>query len=252
VASRRPDLPQSPEDYQRLREHLLDVLEEKVFRWPEDTRAAEVVRTSPDGRLLLATEPGMVITAARIGKQPTKPHRRWLVVLNPDEMDQQLPDWAEPLIGKNDAVMVLSPRGGGELRWTPKSPPNYVERAHALVGTTVDAGRVWDVRAVARWLHESDDHSLRVHVLGRGQAGVLAAYAGLFEPAIESVTLVEPTVSHREGPIFLNVLRYLDVPDALGLLAPMPLEIISKDRDAWSRTERFYRSAGASDKLRLR
>lgn len=251
VPCRRPGLPQSPEDFRRLREDLLDVLEEKIFSWPEGARAAQVLRTAPDGRLLLTTEPGMVVTAARIGKQPMKPHRLWLVVLNPDESDKELPEWAKPLMSRDDAVLVLNPRGGGELRWTPKSPPNYVERAHALLGTTVDAGRVWDVRAVARWLHESDENSMRVHVAGKGQAGVIAAYAALFEPAIEALTVVEPTVSHREGPIFLHVLRYLDVPDAFGLLAPMPLEIISRSRDAWSRTERLYRSAGASDKLRL-
>lgn len=252
VPCRRPDLPQSPEEFRQVRERLLDLLEEKVFTWPEGTRAAEVVRTASDGRLLLTTEPGILVTASVVGEQPAKPRRRWLVVLNPDESDRQLPEWARSLIGKEDAVLVLSPRGGGELRWTPKSPPNYVERAHALLGTTVDAGRVWDVRSVARWLHESDEHSLRVHVIGKGQAGVIAAYAALFEPAIEAVTLVEPTATHREGPIFLNVLRYLDVPDALGLLAPMPLEVISARRDAWDRTERFYRSAGASDKFRLR
>ncbi len=252
VSCRHPDLPQSPEDFRQLREHLLDVLEDKVFSWPEGTRAAQVLRTSPEGRLLLTTEPGMVVTAVQVGNPPAKPHRRWLLVLNPDESDKELPEWAKPLIGHDDAVLLLNPRGGGELRWTPKSSPNYVERAHALVGTTVDAGRVWDVRAVARWLHESDENSMRVHVTGKGRAGVIAAYAALFEPAIEAITVVEPTTSHREGPIFLHVLRHLDVPDAFGLLAPMPLEIISQNRDVWSRTERLYRSAGASNKLRLR
>ena len=57
-------------------------------------------------------------------------------------------------------------------------------------------------------------------MIGRGQAGILAAYAALFEPSIKEVVIIDPPTSHREGPIFLNVLRVLDIPEALGLLAP--------------------------------
>lgn len=252
VPLHRPEIPKSGNEFRTWREKLLDLVEEKVFSWPEGARAAEVLRANTGNRVVLTTEPGMLVTATRIVPRPEKPKRQWLIVLNPDEAEDQLPEWAKSLIGKDDAAVILSPRGGGSFRWTPKSPPNYVERAHALVGTTVDAGRVWDVRAVARWLHENDEDSLRVQVAGRGQAGVVAAYAALFEPAIEAVTLVEPTSSHRQGPIFLNVLRYLDVPDALGLLAPMPLEIIGADANAFRQTVEIYRAAGVSDHLRMR
>ena len=64
-------------------------------------------------------------------------------------------------------------------------------------------------------------------VIGRGQAGILAAYAALFEPSIKEVMLVDPPASHATGPIFLNVLRVLDVPEALGLLAPRPLTLVN-------------------------
>ena len=47
-----------------------------------------------------------------------------------------------------------------------------------------------------------------------------AAYAALFEPSIKEVVIIDPPVSHKEGPYFLNLLRVCDIPEALGLLAP--------------------------------
>ena len=85
---------------------------------------------------------------------------------------------------------------------------------------------------------------------GSGQAGILAAYAALFDPSIKEVVVINPPRSHKEGPYFLNVLRVLDIPEALGLLAPTPLTIIGGDDAAFERTAEIYRLAGAGDKLK--
>jgi hypothetical protein len=58
--------------------------------------------------------------------------------------------------------------------------------------------------------------------------------------------VVDPPVSHREGPIFLNVLRVLDIPEALALLAPRPLTIFTGQSAAFSTTESLYRLNGAT------
>ena len=47
---------------------------------------------------------------------------------------------------------------------------------------------------------------------------------------------MNPPASHREGLIFLNVLRVLDVPEALGMLAPRPLTIYTGQASAFART----------------
>src|SRR5262249_16579881 len=138
-----------------------------------------------------------------------------LLVLNSGE-DTKLngvPLWAR-VFTEGAAVHALVPRGAGPLRWTHKSPPNYVERAHALLGRTVDEGRVRDVAATVRYLDAKAGGRLRWKVIGRREAGVLAAYAALFEPAIAEVVAAEPPPSHDYGPTFLNVLRVLDVPEA--------------------------------------
>ncbi|MCZ7636387.1 MAG: hypothetical protein M5U12_10415 [Verrucomicrobia bacterium] len=72
----------------------------------------------------------------------------------------------------------------------------------------------------------------------------MAAYAALFEPRLEEVVLVDPPVTHRDGPIFLNVLRVLDIPEALGLLAPRPVRVHTSRPEAFERTASLYRAGG--------
>jgi hypothetical protein len=167
-----------------------------------------------------------------------------LIVLNSDEKRSSV-KWAQ----EYSSVRIpwsLKPREG----WTKKSPPNYVERSHALLGQTVDERRVWDVASTAHFLDGGICEKKRTfRVIGRGQAGILAAYAALFEPSIQEVVIVDPPVSHRKGPIFLNVLRVLDIPDALGLLAPRPLTLVNAKDKAFDRTAEIYRLAGAAEKL---
>jgi hypothetical protein len=141
--------------------------------------------------------------------------------------------------------MLLVPRGHQEQGWTRKSPPNYVERSHLLLGRTVDQGRILDIAARIR-----SDVRGKIRIIGRGQAGILAAYAALFEPSIKEVVIIDPPKSHKDGPYFLGVLRVLDIPEALGLLAPnVKLTLINARDPAFDRTEQIYKLAGAADKL---
>jgi hypothetical protein len=113
----------------------------------------------------------------------------------------------------------------------------------------VDEGRVYDIAAVSRYAIEQRETKRLWKVVWLGQAGILAAYYALFEPSIKEVNVVDPPVSHREGPIFLNILRLLDIPEALGLLAPRRLTLVNAKDRAFDRTAEIYRLAGAADRL---
>ena len=79
---------------------------------------------------------------------------------------------------------------------------------------------------------------------------MLAAYAALFERSIKPVVIIDPPVSHKEGPYFLNVLRVCDIPEALGLLAPdVKLTLIGAKDAAFDRTAAIYKAAGTADKF---
>jgi hypothetical protein len=134
-----------------------------------------------------------------------------------------------------------------------KSPPNYAERSHALLGRTVDTGRAYDVLSM---VHAHYNQSSPLRLVGRGEEGIIAAYAAILEWTylgdrnIKEVIIVDPPTSHRDGPIFLNVLRVLDIPEALGLLAPnVKLTLINAKDKAFDRTAQLYKLAGAEGKF---
>jgi dienelactone hydrolase len=238
--------------FEEWKKGLMKALREKSFRtFPE--RIPSATGSVPFGSpfritQVLTTEPG--IRAIRHGGSSDLTRPTTILVLSPDE-EQRVPVWAEQLTGKND-VLSLTVRGGQPEAWTHKSPPNYVERSHALLGQTVDEGRVWDVAAAVRSLSERNKTDQPWRVIGRGPAGILVAYAALIEPSIREVVIVDPPTSHRDGPIFLNVLRVLDIPEALGLLAPRPLTLVNAKDKAFERTAEIYKRAGAADKLSLK
>jgi cephalosporin-C deacetylase-like acetyl esterase len=200
------------------------------------------------------TEEGInVFLSLPFPNAPDDPKSRTVIVFDANEGSGTgvLPDWANPYADEHKAARVW-PRGLGVngTQWRTNTPPNYVERSHALMGRTVDQGRVWDIiSTVQRIDSETNNKKTPLRVIGRGQAGILAAYAALFEPSIQEVVIVDPPVSHREGPIFLNVLRVLDIPEALGLLAPRKLTLINAKDKAFDRTEQIYMIAGAADQL---
>jgi dienelactone hydrolase len=218
---------------------------------PEKISPAVASKDPPlPGGSLLTVEPGVdVFLTAGEGKAPFNPRNGLLIVLNEeDDPAKGTPDWAKPL-AEGRLVRLLSPRGGGPLRWTRASPPNYVERAHVLVGRTVDAERVHDVAAVYKALVAEGEGKTDWHIAGRGPAGIIAAYAAIFEQSITDITCVDPPASHRGGPYFLNVLRVLDVPEALGLLAPRRLTLIGVTDKAFDVTTACYSAADASAHL---
>ncbi len=166
-----------------------------------------------------------------------------------DRISATPPERIQKLAG-NQRIHVAGVRGYATGAWTQKSPPNFIVRSHVLLGRTTDEGGVWDAIAVIRRLSEEKPKRQSWRVIGEGKNGILAAYAALFEPSIKEVIVIDPPKSHKEGPHFLNVLRVLDIPEALGLLAPTPLTIIGGQDAAFDRTAEIYRLAGAGDKLK--
>ncbi len=255
VARGRPGRP-SPEAFAAWRDDLLDRLRKASFAsWPArppDGPVPNLGSQPAEGRE--TTEDGIEVSWRwRPGRDADGV--RWLIVLNPGEDAAQVPAWARDLIGGGSALL-LCPRGVGPVAWTRDVFPNTVERSFPLLGGTSDGGRVWDVMTVAR-RHARD--AARWRAAGQGQAGIVAAYAALYEPAIAEVVAVAPPASHQPrlagtayGPPLVNVLRVLDIPDALGCLAPRRLVLVGGAGAAFDRTAELYRLAGAADRLERR
>ncbi len=250
VARALASRPQSAAFIDQWRNRLLADLREKSFSgFPKRLPAAEPAG-DPQGTLqLMQAEPGVTFHIISVVPAKEETKEGTLLVLNPDEEILKVTqDWAKPFVDERTVLAVL-PRGGVPLRWTGNKTPNYVERAHVLIGSTVDTGRVRDVAGAARLFDERHKGKIAWRVVGRGQAGAIAAYAALFEPSIKEVVIVDPPSSHRDGPHFLNVLRVVDIPSALGLLAPRPLTLINAKDEAFDRTAQIYKTAGAPEKF---
>jgi len=240
--------------FEKWKKGLMKELRAKAFR-PFPQRIPSANPGSMNGSTTYAefgntTEPGIRVRLWENTLFPDEAKGITLLVLNPGEKAGHVAEWARPFT-RDCRTQFLTVRGtGGPFAWTQKSPPNYVERAHALLGRTVDQGRVWDIAATARACAEVRQGKPVCRVIGRGQAGILAAYAALFEPSIKEVIIADPPLSHRDGPIFLNVLRVLDIPDALGLLAPRKLTLVHAKDKAFDRTAQIYKLAGAAEQFK--
>lgn len=238
----------SPEtgEFKEWKENLLDKLREVTFRgFPKRIPSATLQDVGSDGSMLLETESGIDVRLRLSQKADSR--ERILLVVNLGDPEDVLQRFAK----ETDEVYVIDPRGVGETSWTLRNPPNFVARSHALLGRTVDDGRVWDIAATARFLIENHGGNPSLHIVGEGAGAVLGAYAMLLEPEINGAILDRPQLSHMDesSPALLNVLRVCDVPDALGALAPRSLTIRGLNLEAEQKVSQAYKASGVSGKL---
>jgi cyanophycinase len=230
---------------------LLTKLREGPFRDLGEVKAATEEFASginsgfPAFRSLI-TE-GEIRTTLHASKVVIKRDGRYSLTVVEDDMATDQKAMTLVKLADSDTGFWLEPRGIGRTAWSRHNPPNYVERSHAILGRTVDLGRVHDILSIHKRFISG--HPANWRIVGRRKAGVLAAYAALLEPRITEVVLVDPPASHRDGPHFLGVQRVLDIPDALGLLAPRKLTLIGAHHPAFDKTAEIYKLAGAADKL---
>ncbi len=78
----------------------------------------------------------------------------------------------------------------------------------------------------------------------RTMAGV-TLYASLFVPSVHRIDLHNLPGSHRDGPIYLNVLRFLDIPQAVAMAAERSqVRIYQAKPDGWEYPEKVATALG--------
>ena len=87
------------------------------------------------------------------------------------------------------------------------------------LGQTVDGMRVWDICRAVQLIHfVREGDPAKVDLIASGPMGVNALYAALFDPGIRRLDLIDLPKSHLEGPDYLGVLRFTDIPEVLGAM----------------------------------
>ena len=127
----------------------------------------------------------------------------------------------ERLSGESRAVAWLAPRGIGPTAWTQaEREVVQIRRRFMLLGQTLDGMRVWDIRrglAVLREVRAFQESAIQLR--GEGAMGVNLLLAGVFEPGWERLELVGIPPTFRDGPDYLNILRFIEMPQAVAMAA---------------------------------
>lgn len=172
--------------------------------------------------------------------QPEKTALGWdMIELKALDLDKLLTP-TEQIAWRNGGTMIVlfTPRGCGVNTWNQDDRKLIqIRRRFYLLGQTLEGMQSWDIRAVFHALRQIlTGQSIEWELRAKGELGVLAAYAMMFDPVTNlKLTLSHPPVTHREGPALLNVLRILDIPQALAIVADnLPLTIETDQPEAWN------------------
>jgi len=238
----------------RQRRALLETLREKSFGgWPTQEQAGplnirQVSSAERHGISLsafdLTSQPHVrlrIYLAHRSGiERPNKivlnvpddkEWTQWLAGMRigfPDELKgETLPDPNEDefnrirqtLKDNNSVLAYAAPRGIGLTAWNPdERKQTQIRRRFMMLGQTLDGMRVWDVRRAIQALRQIESlNDVPVALKGQRLTAGIVLYASLFEPDIAELDLQNLPSSHRDGPVFLNVLRYMDIPQAVSM-----------------------------------
>ena len=175
-----------------------------------------------------------------------------LYIASDKETAHSIDDFLYSVNERDVAVrMILWPRGIGEIPWD-KDVWKGMLRNAMFVGQTVDSMRLADVMVAVEALRseESVDPE-RIMIVGEGTCGALGLYAAILDPGVKQAMMVNPPTTHAESPIFLNVLRYTDLPEAAALIAPRHLTFYGRMPSPYEYARHVYRLYGKPGNLFL-
>lgn len=246
----------------KRRQELMHELKDKVFRWfPQEKPPFDTSIVSDKGgwasryadykEVAFWSEPGVQIRGQLFTPKinPSKAPVLLYVKRPGDSLFPYPIDFDEllPLFGRY-TVLILNPR----MTEHSISAFQYaeIERTASWIGRTVASMQVWDILRAVEWLQQdSGVHASSISVYGKGDMGVLALYAGLFDERIQQVILSDPPGSHWKGPALLNVLRVTDICEVAGAFAPRRLISLTDFPYSFEYARRIYELQSQSSKL---
>jgi hypothetical protein len=102
-----------------------------------------------------------------------------------------------------------------------------------LLGQTLDSMRVWDIRKSLQVIR-SRDRNCSIIIRADGVMAANALYAAILEPPVAALTLSRLPRTHAEAPDYLNVLRVLDLPQAVAMAAARSkVRLVGADPKDW-------------------
>lgn len=134
------------------------------------------------------------------------------------------------------AMAYVCPRGVGPSAFTKNEKERtHIRRRFMLLGQTQDGMQVWDVRRAIQALRDIDGmENIPLWLQSSNAMAGNTLYASLFEPDITRLDLHDLPKSQRDGADYLNVLRFMDTPQALAMAAERSkIRLYQKDDKGW-------------------
>ena len=130
-----------------------------------------------------------------------------------------------------ELLLVVAPRGIGPTKWSQEKKTDVnIRRRFLLLGQSMDGMRAWDIR---RAVHAASK------IVGNNEAPItveasdvlagVAVYATIFEPQIDRLVMHNPPADHQDGPILLNVRRFMNMPEAVAMAAEKAEVVVDGD-----------------------
>ena len=117
------------------------------------------------------------------------------------------------------AMAYIAPRGIGPTAWSgDRRKRNQILRRFYLLGETLDGMRVHDIVCSADALRTVPGmEKIPLWMQSNQDMAANLLYASLYVPGVTRLDLHNLPESHRVGPAYLNVLRILDLPQAVAM-----------------------------------
>jgi cephalosporin-C deacetylase-like acetyl esterase len=95
---------------------------------------------------------------------------------------------------------------------------HHMKRQAMVMGTTLESMQVYEIlRSLDLLRTAAQADPARITITGKSEAGINGLYAAVLDGKVERVILGSPTASHRQGPHYLGILRYTDIPELVGM-----------------------------------
>ncbi|MEQ8854111.1 acetylxylan esterase [Gimesia sp.] len=282
VATAKPEVPQDSAEWHQMTEKWKNLLLKKTFRaWPDKVDSNVKVETSH--------RDGLTLKTISFESQKHVPLKLFIVlpdhsktvsevtlnVLNQAEWEQfqsalaplfstkedakQSPEKASSLYKEmqqrvqqdQTALVYFTPRGVGLDQWN-QDPRKQVQirRRFYLLGQSLEGMQIWDIRQTIQQLKAQPEFKkANLTLKASGEAAALSLYASLFEQGISQLELSGMPASHQQGPALLNILRFLDLPQALSMAASRtPVILKQVDPQDWKYAIQVGKQMGWQEK----
>jgi len=266
-----PAAPQSIEQWAKQRDSWLTGLKQKCFRgWPDESERLELItsfsqeshgisfraydfdsQSNVPLRLFVMNRAGLKTPRALVlDVLDEDDWQRWAVKVQSVFGKQlggssgdtaqadvtNLDEFILPVLTNNQVMAWFAPRGIGPTAWSHDEKKQIqIRRRFMLLGQTLDSMRVWDIRRAVQAIRSVKDlKDAPLWLQGKKQMAVNVLYAAVFEPNITRLDLSELAETQAAGPDYLNILRVLDIPQAVAIAAERsPVRLHQSQAQSW-------------------